>query len=373
MILTRNFVFKLICFRPYTVTVDKGQFYFTQCRLFASKKEPECPEQRVFSGIQPTGAIHLGNYFGAIQKWVELQDGGWKTIFSIVDHHAMTIPQDPKKLHSNIMELTATLLACGIDPKRSILFQQSMVPRHCELLWVISCNATVARLAHFPQYKEKSASLQEVPVGLYTYPLLQTADILLYKATHVPVGEDQVQHLQLTQHLAQRFNKRYGSTFPIPQVILTGGSSSKIRSLRNPSSKMSKSEVDVRGRLQLSDPPEVLRDKVRKAVTDCTSAVTFEPESRLGVANLIVMHSLSSGKSPEEICLAAQGLDTGRYKMVVADAIINKLQPIREKILYYMSRQNELIEILEEGSQKAAAIAEVTWNEVRSKIGIKIS
>ncbi|XP_063241742.1 tryptophan--tRNA ligase, mitochondrial isoform X4 [Bacillus rossius redtenbacheri] len=178
--------------------------------------------QRVFSGIQPTGAIHLGNYFGAVARWRELQDGGANTMCCIADLHSITLPQEPLQLKKNIYQMTATLLACGIDPEKTILFQQSQVPQHAELCWVLACHSTMARLAHLPQFREKSASLKEVPVGIYVYPVLQAADILLYRSTHVPVGEDQVQHLQLAQQLVKTFNNRYGPTFPSPKAIVGG-------------------------------------------------------------------------------------------------------------------------------------------------------
>ncbi|KAG8281611.1 Tryptophan--tRNA ligase, mitochondrial [Homalodisca vitripennis] len=179
-------------------------------------------EKRVFSAIQPSGVLHLGNYFGAVQKWVELQNEGNDVLYSIVDLHSITVPQNPEELRSKILLMTASLLACGIDPSKSVLFQQSKVHQHTELAWVLSCNATMARLSHLPQFKEKSASMKEVPLGLYIYPVLMAADILLYRATHVPVGEDQVQHLQLAADIVRTFNHHYGETFPYPELIMEG-------------------------------------------------------------------------------------------------------------------------------------------------------
>jgi tryptophanyl-tRNA synthetase len=178
--------------------------------------------RRIFSGIQPTGQIHLGNYLGAVSQWVKLQQNNEDMILSIVDLHSMTLPHDPKTLPNSILEMTATLLACGIDPTKVILFQQSMVPAHTHLSWCLGCISTMARLAHLPTFKEKSANLRDVPLGLYIYPVLQAADILAYKATHVPVGEDQTQNIELTQDLARMFNNRFGETFPIPHCIYTG-------------------------------------------------------------------------------------------------------------------------------------------------------
>ncbi|XP_063241741.1 tryptophan--tRNA ligase, mitochondrial isoform X3 [Bacillus rossius redtenbacheri] len=279
--------------------------------------------QRVFSGIQPTGAIHLGNYFGAVARWRELQDGGANTMCCIADLHSITLPQEPLQLKKNIYQMTATLLACGIDPEKTILFQQSQVPQHAELCWVLACHSTMARLAHLPQFREKSASLKEVPVGIYVYPVLQAADILLYR----------------------------------------------LRSLRDPQKKMSKSDADPRSRIELMDSPADIREKCKKAVTDFTSAVTFNPVSRPGVSNLITIHSLLSGLSPEDICRDSSGLDTGRYKLVVAEVIAKNIAPIREKVIHIMSKHQYLDDVLESGAEKAVRIARETWNDVKNKVG----
>ncbi|KAG5325148.1 SYWM protein, partial [Pseudoatta argentina] len=266
--------------------------------------------KRIFSGIQPTGSVHLGNYFGAIWRWVELQNSSEAVLCSIADLHSITLPQNPQKLRENTLLMTATLIACGIDYKRSILFQQSKVPMHTELCWILGSITTMARLAHLPQFKEKSESLKNVPLGLYIYPVLQTADILLYK-THVPVGQDQAQHIQLAQDLVQIFNRQFGQTFPVPRTLINGPSQ-RIKSLRDPTKKMSKSHTDSKSRLNLLDEPDKLLEKVKKAVTDFTSEVTYDPEKRPGVANLINIHSLFTGQTTEEICKEAVGLNTGQ-------------------------------------------------------------
>ncbi|XP_046436104.1 tryptophan--tRNA ligase, mitochondrial isoform X1 [Neodiprion fabricii] len=336
----------------------------------SSKKAAPNYLPRIFSGIQPTGDVHLGNYLGAIQKWVELQNSNQDVIYSIVDMHSITLPQDPKALKQNILNITATLLACGIDPDKSILFQQSTVSMHTELCWILSCLTTMPRLAHLPQFKEKSATVKDVPLGLYIYPVLQAADILLYKSTHVPVGEDQLQHLQLAQHLAKLFNGKFGETFPIPHSMINDDSSCRIRSLRDPTKKMSKSDPDPKSRLQLTDEPKVLLNKVKKAITDFTSEVTFALDERPGVSNLITIHSLLSGKTHDEICREAQGLDTGRYKLVVADVVIEKLTPIRERLLELEREPQYLEEVLRKGGEKATDIACDCWHEVRDKVGL---
>lgn len=326
--------------------------------------------KRIFSGIQPTGSIHLGNYLGAIQKWVDLQNSNQVVLYSIVDMHSITLPQNPKELKKNILEMTATLLACGIDPDKSILFQQSTVPMHAELCWILGCLTTMPRLGQLPQFREKSAKVKDIPLGLYVYPVLQAADILLYKSTHIPVGEDQLQHLQLAQHLAKLFNNKFGETFPIPHAMINDDSSSRVKSLRDPTKKMSKSDNDPKSRIQLTDEPKALLDKVKKAITDFKSEVTYAPEERAGVSNLITIHSLLSGKSHDEICREAQGLDTGKYKLVVADVVIEKLSPIRKRLLELNQEPQYLEEVLRKGGEKAINIAYNCWHEVREKVGL---
>lgn len=268
--------------------------------------------KKVFSGIQPTGDLHIGNYLGAIKRWIDLQNSRLDVTYCIVDLHSITLPQKPALLRDNSLRICASLLACGIDPKKSTLFLQSSVKEHSELCWILSCITTMARLTHLPQYKEKSEKMKEIPLGLYLYPVLQAADIMLYKATHVPVGEDQVQHLQLAQSLAKAFNNRFGNTFPMCQPMIADDASCRIKSLRDPTKKMSKSDPDPKSCVMITDTPKVIKEKVKKAITDFTSAVTFEPETRPGVTNLLTIHSMVSGKSIQEICDDAQSIDTGK-------------------------------------------------------------
>ncbi|XP_014219055.1 tryptophan--tRNA ligase, mitochondrial [Copidosoma floridanum] len=340
-------------------------------RLYCSKEAKSIYPKRIFSGIQPTGTVHLGNYLGAIKGWVNLQNAGEDVIYSIVDMHSITLTQKPLELKENIIKLTATLLACGIDPKKSILFQQSVIPMHAELSWIFSCLVTMPRLARQPQYKEKSETLKDVPLGLYIYPVLQTADILLYKATHVPVGEDQVQHIQLAEHLAQKFNSTFGKTFPMP-ISIVNRDAGRIKSLKDPEVKMSKSCTNVKSRIDLTDTPDDILIKVKKAITDFTSEVTFDPENRPGIANLINIHSMLIDKTPEEICQDAKGLDTGKYKLLLADIVIEKLNPIRKEIEAYLSEPEYLHQLLQEGARKAESIAVPNWLEVRNKVGFGI-
>ncbi|XP_029841205.2 tryptophan--tRNA ligase, mitochondrial [Ixodes scapularis] len=327
--------------------------------------------RKVFSGIQPTGVPHLGNYFGAIRQWTELQDSGVECVFSVVDLHSITRPHyDPNVLRNNIEVMTATLLACGIDPEKSLLFLQSQVPEHGQLSWILSCLHTTARLQHFPQYKEKTAGLKEVPLGLYLYPVLQCADVLLYKATDVPVGHDQLPHIYLVQDAAEAFNKRFGTVFPRPEPLLVSGVASRLRDLRDPSKKMSKSGDDPRTFVALDDPPEVVRSKFRKALTDCTSRVAYEPDSRPAVANLVAMHSLLTGQNPEEVCLAASDLDTGQFKTRLAEAAVSFLAPIQDRMRAHLSDRHRLWRLLEEGALKARQMAAETLGEALAASGM---
>ncbi|OXA50167.1 tryptophan--tRNA ligase, mitochondrial [Folsomia candida] len=340
-------------------------------------KEVRPEDKRIFSGIQPTGQIHLGNYFGAIKQWVKFQEekveGKYgECIYSVVDLHAITMPQERDSLEKSTFECVATLLACGIDPNKSILFLQSHVALHSQLSWVLGCTTTMPRLGQLPQFKEKSKTLAEVPLGLFTYPVLQSADILLYKSTHIPIGEDNFQHVQLAQHTAHRFNRIYGDTFTMPKAIMETGMWSRLRSLRKPENKMSKSEPDARSRISLMESPDEIVSKVKKAVTDFTSEVTFDPEKRPGVANLITIHSLCTGESPEEICSQAQarGLDTGKYKLVVAEALVEYLKPIRERLLDLMEDRGYLLSVLQLGAEKATEIGQPTWDKACYNVGI---
>ncbi|XP_064122806.1 tryptophan--tRNA ligase, mitochondrial-like isoform X2 [Macrobrachium nipponense] len=341
-----------------------------QSACFARNYSSDSFKRTIFSGIQPTGVLHLGNYFGAIRKWVELQEAGENVIYCIVDLHSITLPQDHKALHSQIISMAASLIACGIDPSKAILFQQSKVSEHSELNWVLGCLTTMARLGHLPQFKEKSDKLKEIPLGLYVYPVLQAADILLYRATHVPVGDDQRQHIQLAAHLARVFNNRFGQTFISPRTMVYDDSTSRIRSLRQPTKKMSKSEVDERSRIEITDSPESIREKFKKAVTDFKSEVYYDIEQRPGVSNIMSIHSAVTGKSYSEIADECKGIESAKYKLMVADAVIEYLRPIRTTYEDIVNDKGYIDEILEKGSTRARVIAQKTWQEVKQKVGL---
>ncbi|BFZ24637.1 hypothetical protein BsWGS_27676 [Bradybaena similaris] len=329
-------------------------------------------EPRVFSGIQPTGIPHIGNYAGAISNWVKLQNSYPNNILlSIVDLHAITLPQNCGYVRQNILDMAACLLACGIDPEKTILFQQSMVPGHTELAWILSCLCTFPRLQRLPQWKEKNKSVKEPSVGLLTYPVLQAADIMLYKATLVPVGEDQTQHIELTRDLSRAFNRTHGEVFPACDII--SGEVPKIRSLYNPLSKMSKSDANDKSRIDLLDTPDQILKKIKRAVTDFTSEVTYDPENRPGVSNLIDIHLALTDLSVDEIVedsfLRAE--DTGMYKQRLAEVIIEKLSPIRAQVLKYQKNPKYLSDVLHSGASKAAILAEKTMTEVRNLVGLR--
>lgn len=327
--------------------------------------------QRVFSGIQPTGLIHLGNYVGALRQWVELQRQ-YESFFCIVDLHAVTVPYEPSELQQRILEAAAANLAAGIDPERSVLFVQSHVPEHTELMWLLNTVTPVGQLERMTQYKEKARrSKHGVMAGLLNYPVLQAADVLLYKATLVPVGEDQVQHIELMRDIAERFNKTFGETFPLPEARLSKGA--RIMALNDPTKKMSKS---VPGSyIALTEAPEDIRRKVRAAVTDPGPP---EPGARLedaspGVANLFTLLEVFA---PQAYPRFAEAYTDGtiRYselKQVLADALVEALAPVRQRYQRLTAHPDEVWDVLREGAARARPLAEATMEEVRARMGLR--
>nr|XP_022293809.1 tryptophan--tRNA ligase, mitochondrial-like [Crassostrea virginica] len=325
-------------------------------------------EVQVFSGIQPTGIPHLGNYLGVIKMWVRLQEQYHNIMYSVVDLHAITVRQDPSELRENIFKMVACLLACGIDPEKSVLFLQSQVRQHTELCWILGCITTNARLGLLPQWKEKSKDNTKTPsVGLYTYPVLQAADILLYKSTHIPIGEDQKQHLALCEDLAISFNNKFGKVFRVPQILYS--ETARIKSLRHPEYKMSKSDKSPKGRIDLTDSNEDISAKIKMAVTDFTSQISYDRANRPGVTNLIDIHAACTGETPEKICETYSSLTTAEYKALLADIVISEIQPIRERILWLLSDKSHLQSVLKQGQEVASVIAEDTMKDVRRLVG----
>ncbi|OGM27061.1 tryptophan--tRNA ligase [Candidatus Woesebacteria bacterium RIFCSPHIGHO2_02_FULL_38_9] len=319
----------------------------------------------VFSGIQPSGNLHIGNYIGAIRQWVALQSSGLN-VFCIVDLHAITVPQDPKELREKTLELAALLLASGIDPEKSLLFIQSHNPDHVNLGWILNCFLSMGQLSRMTQYKEKSESKDFVSVGLFDYPALMAADILLYDTTEVPVGEDQKQHVEITRDAAERFNSRYGETFILPKpVILKVGS--RIASLADPTKKMSKSDTNPNSTIYVLDKPEDAERKIMSAVTDSGDKIVYDP-ARPGIFNLIEIYTQLTGKSVEETEKEFDGKGYKEFKENVAGIVLEFLKPFQEKYKNFRESKN-LLEILENGVSKAYGISHKKLLGVYDKVG----
>jgi tryptophanyl-tRNA synthetase len=321
---------------------------------------------RILSGIQPTGDKHLGNYIGAIRRWVAQQDEA-DCFYPIVDLHAITVPQEPEELRQSTLNLAALLIACGINPDRSTLFVQSHVPEHPRLAWVLECMTPYGDLRRMPQYREKSAKEHGFGVGLLTYPVLQAADILLYQADAVPVGEDQRQHLELARDLAQRFNNRFGETFTVPEGTYPEVGA-KVMDLQEPTSRMSTSAESDAGVLRVLDPPDVIRRKVRSAVTDSGRDVVRSPD-KPGVTNLIDILSVVTGAAPEAIESRYDGQGYGGFKADVAEALVELLAPIQTRFAELRGDPTELRGILAKGAAKAHAVAAETLERAYANVG----
>jgi tryptophanyl-tRNA synthetase len=324
----------------------------------------------VLSGIQPTGAgAHLGNYLGAIRHWVAMQDD-FDAFYFIPDMHAITVPHDPAGLRARTRGTVAELLACGLDPARCTLFVQSHVPEHAQLAWVLSCITGYGEAARMTQFKDKSArkELGAASVGLFTYPILQAADILVYQADRVPVGEDQRQHVELTRDLAQRFNHRFGKTFRVPEAYIVK-ETAKIFDLQDPSAKMSKSSSSPAGIIDLLDDPKASAKKIRSAVTDSGRDVVFDEENKPGVANLLTIYSALTGKKISELEDEYAGRGYGDFKKDLADLVVEFVTPFREKTLTYLDDKAQLDAILAAGAERARAVTEPTLARVYDRLG----
>jgi tryptophanyl-tRNA synthetase len=312
---------------------------------------------RVFSGIQPTGAKHFGNYSGGFRQYAAMQDLG-DAFFCIVDLHSITTPQDPEALRESTLDLAAMLLATGLDPDRSTIFLQSQVPAHSQCAWVLTCVATTGELSRMTQFKDKSKGQESVSAGLFTYPALMAADILLYQTDKVPIGDDQRQHLELTRDLAERFNNRYGETFKVPEGIFPSVGA-RVMDLQEPERKMSTTGGTPQGTVGLLDPPDTIRRKFRSAVTDSGSEVR-RAEDKPGITNLIEIMSVATGSSPEEVESRYDGQGYGAFKGEVAEAVVALLDPIRLRYGELRGDHDKLRGILAQGASKAEAIANET-------------
>ncbi|WP_309051267.1 tryptophan--tRNA ligase [Streptomyces sp.] len=325
---------------------------------------------RVLSGIQPTaGSFHLGNYLGAVRQWVALQETH-DAFYMVVDLHAITVPQDPAELRANTRLAVAQLLAAGLDPERCTLFVQSHVPEHAQLGWVMNCLTGFGEASRMTQFKDKSAKqgADRATVGLFTYPILQVADILLYQAHQVPVGEDQRQHIELTRDLAERFNGRFGQTFTIPQPYILK-ETAKIYDLQDPAVKMSKSASTPKGLINLLDDPKVTAKKVRSAVTDTDTVIRFDPENKAGVSNLLGIMSTLTGTSIADLEKSYEGKMYGALKTDLAEVMVDFVTPFRSRTQEYLDDPETLDSVLAKGAEKARAVAAETLAQAYDRLG----
>ena len=325
--------------------------------------------KRVFSGVQPTGNIHLGNYLGALKQFVELQDDH-ECIYCIVDMHAITVPQDPKELREHILDVAALYLAVGVDPKKSIVFVQSDVPGHAELSWVLTCNSYTGELSRMTQFKDKSKNKESAPTGLFSYPVLMAADILLYDTDIVPVGNDQKQHIELCRDIAIRINNKYKKTFVVPDGrFLKEGA--RIMALDDPTKKMSKSAENIHSRISLLDEPSKIKKSIMKATTDSDGIVKFDTENKPGISNLLNIYSVLSGMTIPELETKYEGKGYGDFKKDLAEVVVAALAPIKERY-EQIRHSDELIEVLKDGASRADVIAKQTMKRVKENFGLGI-
>ncbi len=321
----------------------------------------------LFSAAQPTGGgIMLGNYLGAVKNWVSLQNQ-YHCLFSVVDLHSITMRQEPVQLKELSYKMAASYIACGIDPKKSPVFIQSHVPQHAELAWILTCFSNMGELNRMTQFKDKSAKSDHIPTGLFVYPALMAADILLYQSNLIPVGSDQKQHIELARDLAQRMNKLYGPLFQIPEIY-TGSVGARIMSLQDPAKKMSKSDEDLSATIFLTDSDDVIMKKLKRAVTDSVNEINLNDEQP-GIKNLLSIQAAISGKSPQEIAESLAGKQYGFFKMQTADMIIALFAPIRAEVERLYSEKTELDRILKDSAEKAKILAAKTLTLVHNALG----
>lgn len=325
--------------------------------------------KRVFSGVQPTGNIHIGNYLGALRQFVELQHEN-QCVYCIVDLHSITVPQDPKELRKHILDVAALYLAVGLDPEKSTVFVQSDVPGHAELSWILTCNSYTGELSRMTQFKDKSRGSESAPTGLFTYPVLMAADILLYDTDVVPVGNDQKQHIELCRDIAIRINNKYGKTFVVPEGrFLKEGA--RIMSLDDPSSKMSKSAENPLSRISLLDDEKTIKKAIMRATTDSEGAIYYDLENKPGISNLLNIYSSFSGMPVEDIVNRYEGRGYGDFKKDLVEVTVDALRPIRERFQEIRPSQ-ELIHILRDGAEKANAVSEKTMKRVKERFGLGV-
>jgi len=329
--------------------------------------EEQARKKVIFSGIQPSGMLTIGNYIGALSRFSRLQDE-YDCIYCVVDEHAITVRQNPADLRRRCLELAALYLASGIDPEKSLIYCQSHVSAHAELAWILNCYTYMGELSRMTQFKDKSAKHAEnINAGLFTYPVLMAADILLYQTNLVPIGADQKQHLELCRNIAQRFNGVYGDVFTVPEPLISK-TGARVMSLQEPDKKMSKSDLGE-GSVFLLDDPDTIRRKIKRAVTDSESEIRFDPENKPGVSNLLSIISALSGESMDSICAELDGQGYGALKTRTADCIIASLEPLQAEFRRLFADKEYLFSVLNASSEKAAAIAARTLRKVQKKVG----
>ena len=323
----------------------------------------------ILSGIQSTGRLHLGNYLGAIDNWVKMQEE-YNCYYMIANLHSLTVRNNPEELKDNTLKIIAMYIAAGLDPEKNTLFIQSQVKEHAELSWILNCYTYMGELSRMTQFKDKAGKHEDnINAGLFTYPVLMASDILLYQADLVPVGDDQKQHIEITRNLAERFNKIYGDTFVVPEPYIRK-STARIMGLQDPSKKMSKSTNNPNDVIFIDEAPEDIIKKVKKAVTDSENVVRYNPVEKPGISNLMGIYGALTGKNEEEIEKEFEGQGYGKFKMAVADAIVKKLKPIQEKYNELLNNKEYLESIYSKGAENARKLASKTLEEVKRKIGI---
>ena len=329
--------------------------------------EEQARKQVIFSGIQPSGMLTIGNYIGALSRFAELQDQ-YDCIYCVVDEHAITVRQNPADLRRRCLELIALYIASGLDPDKSILYCQSHVSAHAELAWILNCFTYMGELSRMTQFKDKSAKHAEnINAGLFTYPVLMAADILLYQTNLVPIGADQKQHLELCRDIAQRFNGVYGDVFTVPEPLISK-TGARVMSLQEPDKKMSKSDLGE-GSVFLLDDPDTIRRKIKRAVTDSESDIRFDPENKPGVSNLLSIISALSGETMDSICAELNGQGYGALKSRASDCVIAALEPLQAEFKRLVADKEYLFSVLNGSAEKAAYLAQKTLRKVQKKIG----
>jgi len=352
----------MLQYKNYNAVIGSHDLYGRNCEV----PNMENQKKRIFSGIQPSGDLTLGSYMGAIKNWVALQDE-YDCLYCIVDMHAITVRQNPAEMRRRTIEQLAQYIACGLDPQKNIMFIQSHVPQHAELGWILGCYTQFGELSRMTQFKDKSAKHKDnITAGLFTYPVLMAADILLYQADLVPVGADQKQHVELCRDIAQRFNGVYSETFVLPEPFIPK-MGARVMSLGNPENKMSKSDPD--GCIYLMDKPEDVMRKFKRAVTDSEMAVKFDKENKPGISNLLTIYCTATGKTIEEAEVQFAGQGYGVFKPAVGEAVVELMRPIREEAQRLLADKAYLEGVYREGAQRAQYLANKTLSKVQRKIG----